>query len=120
MIWLRRLPGYRRSPPGTEVKVLRGLPAATVWATALSLLSIVAQRAFDAGPFLEAVWRPGDILAVAVLILAWTVALTVGIAAAIVWIMKGPAYVADAYPLADSDRPGGPVRQQTQIGLLDR
>jgi len=27
------------------------------------------------------------------------------IACVIVWLMKGPAYVADAYPLPDSDRP---------------
>jgi hypothetical protein len=31
--------------------------------------------------------------------------LTLGIAALIVMLAKGPAYVADAYPLIDSDRP---------------
>jgi hypothetical protein len=30
----------------------------------------------------------------------------VAIAAAIVLVMKGPAYVADPYPLPDADRPG--------------
>ena len=31
--------------------------------------------------------------------------LTVAIAAFIVMVMKGPAYVADPYPLSDTDRP---------------
>jgi hypothetical protein len=38
-------------------------------------------------------------------ILHWTVVLTVGIGAFIVMVMKGPAYVADAYPLVESDHP---------------
>ena len=42
---------------------------------------------------------------VAVLILYWTVLFTLGIAAAIVKVMKGNAYQADSYPLQDSERP---------------
>jgi len=30
---------------------------------------------------------------------------SIGLACIIVWLMKGPAYVADAYPLPDSDAP---------------
>jgi hypothetical protein len=41
-------------------------------------------------------------------VLHWTVAFTVALLCVIVLIAKGPAYVADAYPLIDSDRPAKP------------
>ena len=40
-----------------------------------------------------------------VVVLHWTVVLTLAIGCIIVMLMKGPAYVADAYHLNDSDRP---------------
>ena len=43
-------------------------------------------------------------------ILHWTMLLTVGIAAFIVRVMKGPAYVADAYPLDDEGAAERPTR----------
>ena len=43
--------------------------------------------------------------AVPAIVLHWTVLFTAAIAAFIVVVMKGPAYVADAYPLNDSDTP---------------
>ena len=36
---------------------------------------------------------------------AWTAAFTVAIGCLIVMVMKGPAYVADKYPLSDADEP---------------
>lgn len=50
---------------------------------------------------------PVDIAVVSLLILHWTVVLTVAIAAFIVLVMKGPAFVADAYPLDEADTPAG-------------
>ncbi len=44
-------------------------------------------------------------LVASVIILHWTVLFTVAIAAFIVLVMKGPSYVADAYPLDESDTP---------------
>jgi hypothetical protein len=44
-----------------------------------------------------------DIYTAAIVILHWTVVLTVAIAAFIVMVMKGPAYVADAYPMNERD-----------------
>ena len=35
----------------------------------------------------------------------WVALLTVAMACMIVMVMKGPAYVADAYPLSHSDQP---------------
>jgi hypothetical protein len=46
-----------------------------------------------------------DICSISLMFLLWTIAPTIGIAAFIVLVMKGPAYVADAYPLADAESP---------------
>ena len=45
------------------------------------------------------------IAAASAVVLHWTVVFTLALACVIVLIAKGPAYVADAYPLIDSDRP---------------
>jgi hypothetical protein len=45
------------------------------------------------------------IVLASVLVLHWTVVFTAALLCMIVMIAKGPAYVADAYPLIDSDRP---------------
>jgi hypothetical protein len=50
-----------------------------------------------------------DIYAISVLVLHWTVVFTVAIGAFIVMVMKGPAYVADAYVLDDADTPAAPA-----------
>ena len=47
-----------------------------------------------------------DIFVAALIVTFWTAVLTVSIACLIVFVMKGPAYVADAYPLNDAPRPG--------------
>jgi len=61
-----------------------------------------------------------DILAISIVVLHWTAVFTVAIASLIVMVMKGPAYVADAYPLAyvadaypleDSETPDSPDRR---------
>ena len=49
-----------------------------------------------------------DIYGISLLVLHWTVVFTVAIGAFIVLVMKGPAYVADAYPLEDADQPDQP------------
>jgi hypothetical protein len=46
-----------------------------------------------------------DILAIATAVAVWTAVLTVAIACFVVMMMKGRAYVADAYELTDSERP---------------
>ena len=46
-----------------------------------------------------------DIYLISLVIFHWTAVLTVAIGAFIVMVMKGPAYVADPYPLNDADRP---------------
>jgi len=46
-----------------------------------------------------------DIMCIATLVTLWMAALTVAIGCCVVVIMKGPAYVADAYELPDSESP---------------
>lgn len=45
------------------------------------------------------------IAAVATALTAWTAAFTIAIGCLVVMIMKGPAYVADSYPLSDAEEP---------------
>jgi len=45
------------------------------------------------------------IAAIAAALTAWTAAFTTAIGCLIVMVMKGPAYVADRYPLIDAEEP---------------
>ena len=47
-----------------------------------------------------------DIYAIATALTLWSGILTVAIGCIVVYVMKGPAYVADAYPIDDAPRPG--------------
>jgi hypothetical protein len=56
-----------------------------------------------------------DIFAIATAITFLTAILTLAIGCIVVYIMKGPAYVADAYPLQHADRPAsGPAAEKGQ------
>lgn len=92
-----RLPGFQRSAPGLEQRVWRRLPAILLWGTLLPLL-LATPQASDGASLL---W---NFRIFGFVVLHWTLVLTVGLACFIVRVMKGPAYVADAYPMPD-DRP---------------
>jgi len=104
-----KLPGFARSTPGLEQRIWRRLPAMLLWGTVLPLLLAGANRALaPAAPL------PGgsdgalllwDYTMFGVVALHWTLVLTVALACFIVRVMKGPPYVADAYPLPE--RPDG-------------
>lgn len=106
--WFKRLPGFRRTPAGIERTVLRSLPKAWSYGSLLLMLPSLLVRLGG-----QAASEPGwtstattiDIWVVALIFLHWTVVLTVAIGAFIVMVMKGPAYVADAYPLDDAEAP---------------
>ncbi|MFZ5484600.1 MAG: hypothetical protein ACOZB0_10260 [Pseudomonadota bacterium] len=106
--WLRRLPGFQRSPPGLEWWLLRRMPWILLVGTVLPLLGALAGRLWPhAGSALEidrAVTLV-DFIAFGTVVLHWTLVLTLTLGCVIVWLMKGPAYVADAYPLHEADRP---------------
>jgi hypothetical protein len=103
---MRKLPGFRRSPSGLEWTVLRRLPMITLVGTiALVVGALVAEFSLGGDPAGAKLATTTQIALASVLVLHWTVALTVALLCVIVLIAKGPAYVADAYPLIDSDRP---------------
>lgn len=106
--WFKRLPGFRRTPAGIERTILRRLPKVWVYGSLLLMLPSLLVRLGG-----QAASEPGgtstamtvDIWVVALIFLHWNTVLTVAIGAFIVMVMKGPAYVADAYPLVDAETP---------------
>jgi hypothetical protein len=105
---LQRLPGFERSPPGLERRILKVLPFALVGSVLAPLLAYLAVTLAGSTPTgLTAARHASDMLiaGVAFVVTAWTAILTVAIGCFIVVLMKGPAYVADRYPLSDADQP---------------
>ena len=100
-----RLPGFTRTPAGKERVVLRQLPWALLLGTLLLAVPSLLARLIASPEELQAITTT-DIYVISLIILHWTVVFTVGVAAFIIMMMKGPAYVADAYPLPEADRPG--------------
>ena len=103
-----RLPGFIRTPPGRERDILRLLPGLLLLGTLVLALPSLAARIFIvAGNENEIATHimTVDIYGISLVVLHWTVVLTVAIGAFIVMVMKGPAYVADPYPLVDSEHP---------------
>ncbi len=97
-----RLPGFRCSPAGKERVVLRLLPKALLLGTLLLLTPALLARLIT-GPDDALTVATTDIYVISLIILHATVVLTGGIAAFIIMMMKGPAYVADAYPLQEAE-----------------
>ena len=107
-----RLPGFQQTPAGQERNVLRRLPKLLTLGTLLLCLPSLGVRlwwadapAYEVSTLITTV----DIYAISVLVLHWTVVFTVAIGAVIVMVMKGPAYVADPYPMEGMDRPDKPL-----------
>lgn len=101
-----KLPGFKITPPGAERRVLRLLPKVLVLGSLLLGLPSLAVRVLlliTTTLETETLITTVDIYGISLLVLHWTVVFTVAIAAFIVMVMKGPAYVADPYPLEDFD-----------------
>lgn len=118
MNWFGKLPGYRPSPPGLERDILRRLPRVLWLGTLLLALPAIVMRLLtdDGAPDFSRI----DIYSIALVVLHWTVVLTLAIGAAIVWLMKGPAYIADAYALEDSENPPDFRVDRSRVGLTER
>lgn len=95
-----RLPGFPRTPAGKERLVLRLLPKAFLLGTLLLAIPSLLSR-LTASPEDALAVTTTNIYVISLIILHWTVVFTLGIAAFIIMMMKGPAYVADAYPLQE-------------------
>jgi len=107
-----KLPGFTKTPPGRERTILRLLPKIFVIGSVILAIPSLAARLFiSEGSETEIATRimTVDIYVISLLVLHWTVVFTVAIGAFIVLAMKGPAYVADPYPLEDSETPDNPA-----------
>ena len=105
---LNKLPNSRREAPGLEWVVLKKLPLALLAGTLIPLAICAANRLFPRQGDVVQIAKQAklvDIFSIATVVTVWTAVLTVAIACCVVVMMKGPAYVADAYKLVDSDRP---------------
>ncbi len=110
-----RLPGFTRSPPGLERSILRELPRALAAGTLIPLMCFLIAWYWpspEAGQTVEKYVADVAILAISVVVTVWTAVFTIAIGCCIVVVMKGPAYVADPYPLSDADSPEDPVASQ--------
>ncbi len=106
--WLNRLPGFQRSQPGLEWALWKKLPRILLWGTVVPVVLAAGWHLAlpaDASPAELRQHLVFNYVVAGVVILHWTVVLTLAIGSVIVMVMKGPAFVADAYPLNDSDHP---------------
>ncbi len=97
----KRLPGFTRSASGLEWSIWKRLPAVFFWATAVPLAVGVA--AWVAAPGVPGGAEDAALMLtiyqlIGLVVLLWTLLLTLAIGCAVVIVMKGPAFVADAYP----------------------
>lgn len=108
MNWLRKLPGFQQTPYGFEWRLLRLLPTVFIAGTVLpALMSLLARWWITEGSAAEVMRRIQmfDFLMIGLVVLVWTVVLTLTIGCVIVWLMKGPAYVADGFDVSHRDTP---------------
>ncbi len=108
MNWLTKLPGYERTPYGFELRLLRMMPTVLLAGTVLPALMAGAARYFFTQGSVAEIARhvqTFDYVMIGVAVFIWTAVLTVSIGCVIVWLMKGPAYVADGYDVSHSDKP---------------
>jgi hypothetical protein len=102
-----KLPGFVRSAPGLEQRLWRRLPAIGFWGTLLPLMVALVLHALAPAEATSGAHDPTllrwDYTLIGVVVLHWTLLLTLAIGCFIVRVMKGPAYVADAYPLPQRD-----------------
>jgi hypothetical protein len=101
----------RKTPPGLEWQILKRLPRAALLGSLVPVaLAVIARLSpmasgFDGAKRVKTV----DIFAIASEITFLTALFTIAIGCVVVHVMKGPAYVCDAYPVSHSDRPEPPA-----------
>ena len=100
-----KLPGFVRSAPGWEHLIWRRLPAILLWGTLMPLalvgLNFALAPAVPESGAVNGALLLWDYMLFGVVVLHWTLVLTVALGCFIVRVMKGPAYVADAYPFPE-------------------
>jgi len=106
MRFLKKLPGSRREPPGLERDIMARMPMFVAAGTAIPAFCYLMAPLFPAAETGTEKYLIGiGIYAIASVLTVWTAAFTVTVGCLIVMVMKGPAYVADPYPLSDAEEP---------------
>src|SRR5690606_31403033 len=106
-----KLPGYTsrgKSSPGLERKILRWMPYTFLTIIFLCGLPSVMVRLMEwqgSDLSIEAFIGRVDMYALGVFFTLFNVAFMVTTGAVLVYLMKGPGYVADGYKLIDSESP---------------
>ncbi len=98
----------RVAPPGLELRLLKAMPAAALASIILPLSLAWAARSYVPGAGVDnaaKAIKSVDIFAWSLSATLLTAVFTVSIGCIVVWVMKGPAYVADSYPVAHANRP---------------
>lgn len=117
MALFNKLPGFQRSPAGIERKILRAIPSTLTLGLGILVLPSLLLRLTGHGTWdLSHVASMVDIYTMGAVLLFVNIVGIVGTGAFIVMVMKGPAYVADAYEVGDSDAPRQPKPRYTQSG----
>ena len=107
MKYLQKLDGFQRSPAGLEWRIWKRLPVILAVGTALPLLASAGAYLWDGlDPATQSARAVAQFFYVmlGLILLHWTLVLTLTIGCVIVMLMKGPAYVADAYPMEEPPR----------------
>ena len=105
---LNKLPNSIREAPGLEWAIFKKLPATLLLGTLVPLVISVSNRLLPPEGSMEQIAKhikDVDILLIATAVTIWTAVLTIAIGCVVVILMKGPAYVADAYDMMDSETP---------------
>lgn len=100
MSLLRKL-HERRTPPGVETAILRRVPMMFAASAFIPFGYALSPRLFPGDLAAEELARTtamADIFAIAIWLTLWTMVFTLAIGCVIVWLMKGPAYIADRPP----------------------
>jgi len=116
MNWLHTLPGTQRCAYGLECRVLRLVPRLVLAAIGLPALLSLLARLWAGDAYGEARARQLQLFDFMMLGLAGTSLMLVAalsLVCVIIWLMKGPAYVADAYYLPGTRPAGAPPGQST-------
>jgi hypothetical protein len=107
MNYFNQLTGFQRSPAGLEWQIWKRLHIILAVGTALPLLASAGAYLLDeldpAAHSARAVEQFFYVM-VGLVVLHWTLVLTLAIGCVIVMLMKGPAYVADAYVMEEPTR----------------
>ena len=104
MKYLKKLDGFQRSPAGLEWKIWKKLHIILAVGTAFPLLASAAAYVWDQlEPAVQNARAVEQFFYVmlGLVMLHWTLVLTLAIGCVIVMLMKGPAYVADAYEMEE-------------------